>query len=131
MNGISKLNVCLCLYTILSTKIAKANVANPRYRPRSRRAGKATNAPVIPDTKVATNRALIDRLSRLAIPVPVVPSKIVTKSNVNKAIETDSIHSFLLLNPKADKTKKAKSNPRPVANVANPAPVSTVEPTSN
>ena len=106
-------------------------MANPRYRPRSRRAGKATSAPVIPDIKVATNRALIDRLSRLAIPVPVVPSKIVTKSKVSKAIETDSIHSFLLLNPKADKTKKAKSNARAVANVANPAPVSTVEPTSN
>ena len=85
----------------------------------------------MPDIKVATSIPLMDILSRLAIPVPVVSSKIVTKSKVANAIETDSTHSFFRLNPKADKTKKAKSNARNVANVANPAPVSTVEPTSN
>ena len=78
-----------------------------RYKPRSRKAGKATRAPAMPDIKVATSTPLMDILSRLAIPVPVVSSKIVTKSKVPNAIETDNTR-FFRLNPKADKTKKRR-----------------------
>ena len=84
-----------------------------------------------PDIKAATTNPDRDILSLLAIPVPVVRSKKTTSTKTNKAKLATDMYSRRFTRPNAGKTRTPKEIARRTIKVANPEPVSTVEPTSN